>query len=531
MSIERQIIGLGDTNSDSAIDYCLQALGHEIELLSLTVGVTLVGGDFNSNTLSSDYYGIENFMDKHGLTNCSNQRERLLPSFSRGLGLSVQYSRIDNVYMKPSEGVEVLSCYPCQLKEVLHDHHLMYTHVRIHGIEKPLYGSRLKRNLKKDIHSSDITALAAFTEAMEREEIPQSVLDGDEELFIDFITNLSGKLATTLAKGRHSRKCPNYTSPVSNVILIHLRMSVVIRRHVWFPKKRNVREDKHSLWTEKNFKVNIGRILHQLNKVLAKIPMTEEDLGELNNVLQYSNEYWNTCDLTKLTYEADDVYDHFKRCMSSRNMKEWRLAFVKRRVEMEEALLARKPGAAHRYHKPFVDKTFTMEEQLVDGEMVTDPDLIHAHIENYYRDALSFNKNIPVESLCGLSCESWEDLDLIQESFLLKTAPLGIPEEVAVSLWRAFEKRPVTDLMTSFQTSVMVTPTLEEFEMSIKLRPNDSAGSVSGCTYNQIKNWPAPIVKLVHSRLSTMFDKRESPRSWKKSAQSYVRSNQTSHVV
>ena len=134
--------------------------------------------------------------------------------------------------------------------------------------------------------------------------------------------------------------------------------------------------------------------------------MTEEDLSDINNVLKYSTGYWNSCDLTKITYEADEVYDHFKRCLTSRNMKEWRAKHVKNRSDMEEALLARKPGAAHRYHKPFVDKSFTMEEQLVDGEMVTDPDLIHAHIENYYKDALSYNKNIPNDSLCGQSCKS-----------------------------------------------------------------------------------------------------------------------------
>jgi hypothetical protein len=113
----------------------------------------------------------------------------------------------------------------------------MYTHLRVTGVEKCLYGSRLKRNLKKDIHSSDITALAAFKDAMEKEEIPQSLIDGDEELFIDFVTNMSGRLASKLSKARHSRKCPNHTSAVSNVILIHLRMSVIIRRHVWFPSK------------------------------------------------------------------------------------------------------------------------------------------------------------------------------------------------------------------------------------------------------------------------------------------------------
>jgi len=514
MSIESQITGLGH-DDESAIQHCLRVLSDEITLSSSVEGLTMVGGDFNSNTISSDNYGIEKFMSKHGLINCSDSREKSLPSFSRSLGLSVQYSRIDNVYMLPSKSIQVLSCYPSQLQEILHDHYLMYTHVRVTGIEKCLYGSRLKRNLRKDIHSSDITALAAFKEAMEKEEIPQCLIDGDEELFIDFVTNLSGRLASKLSKARHSRRCPNFTSAVSNVILIHLRMSVIIRRHVWFPSKRHAREDKHMLWSEANYKVNIGRVLHQLNKVLAKISMTVEDLSEVNDVLKYSTEYWNSCDLTKMTYEADDVYAHFKRCLSSRHMKEWRARFVKVRIEMEEALLARRPGAAHRYHKPFVDKSFTMEEQIVDGEMVTDPNLIHEHIKSYYSDALSHNTDIPDDSLCGKSCRKWEDLDLNRESFITKTSPLGIPEEVAGSLWKAFERRPVTDAMTLFQKSVMITPTLEEFILSIKVRPNDSAGSVSGCTYNQIKNWPDSIIEMMYKCLATMFEQRKSPKSWK----------------
>ena len=195
MSIESQIKGLGHAN-ESAIQYCLRALSDEIALSSSIEGVTMIGGDFNSNTLSTDHYGIEKYMDDHGLNNCSNEREKKLPSFSRSLGLSVQYSRIDNVYMAPCEGVQVLSCYPCQLREILHDHYLMYTHIRVEGIEKCLFGSRLKRNLRKDIHSSDITALAAFTEAMENEEIPQCLIDGDEELFIDFEWGKELMLAT-----------------------------------------------------------------------------------------------------------------------------------------------------------------------------------------------------------------------------------------------------------------------------------------------------------------------------------------------
>ena len=120
--------------------------------------------------------------------------------------------------------------------------------------------------------------------------------------------------------------------------------------------------------------------------------------------------------------------------------------------------------------------------------MVTDPYLVHSHIKNYYRNALSYNTDIPNDSLCGKSCKTWMDLDLQRDAFLMKAHPLGIPEEVAGSLWTAFEKRPVTDVMLSFQQSVMITPTLEEFKLSIKVRPNDSAGSVSECTYNQIKN-------------------------------------------
>jgi len=50
---------------------------------------------------------------------------------------------------------------------------------------------------------------------------------------------------------------------------------------------------------------------------------------------------------------------------------------------------------------------------------------------------------------------------------------------------------------------------------NIKCRPFNSAAAISGCSYNQIKRWPASWVKVVHVSLCDLFVKRITPEQWK----------------
>jgi len=269
------------------------------------------------------------------------------------------------------------------------------------------------------------------------------------------------------------------------------------------------------LWKECNYKLNVGRMLHQLNKRLLLIPMTTEDLADCNRLIKYSQAYWESSSLRKLSHDAEEVYLHFKRLLSTRNILDWHIQLRKRRKAMEDELKANRTGKVHKYHRKYEDKSFTMEEHIIDGEVITDESIIHSHVTEHYASALSQHKDIPLGALCGSDVNSWKEFDLSLEEFCGKASFQGIPPGIAGQIWTALGRRPQTEEMSSFQLSVMIAPTIEEFIASIKCRHHNSAAAISGCSYNQIKKWPATWVSLVHKSLCDIFERRITPEQWK----------------
>jgi len=129
--------------------------------------------------------------------------------------------------------------------------------------------------------------------------------------------------------------------------------------------------------------------------------MTEEDLADCNRLIKYSQAYWEGTSLKKLSSEAEDVYMHFRRLLTTRNILDWQSQLRQRRKEMEDELRANKPGKVHKYHRKYEDKSFTMEEHVIDGEVITDESIIHSFVTEYYSSALSQHTDIPADALCG----------------------------------------------------------------------------------------------------------------------------------
>ena len=113
-------------------------------------------------------------------------------------------------------------------------------------------------------------------------------------------------------------------------------------------------------------------MLHQLNKRLLLIPMTVEDLADCNRLILYSQSYWESTSLKKLAQEAEDVYLHFRRLLTTRNILDWQSQLRQRRKKMEDELKLSRTGKVHKYHRKYEDKSFTMEEHVIDGEVISD---------------------------------------------------------------------------------------------------------------------------------------------------------------
>ena len=152
---------------------------------------------------------------------------------------------------------------------------------------------------------------------------------------------------------------------------------------------------------------------------------------------------------------------------------------------------------------------------MIDGEVISDESIIHSHVSMYYASALSFHTDIPDENLCGSNTTCWRDFELSNVDFRVKASSQGIPDEISDQIWIALQRRPETPEMIDFQNSVMLPPSIEEFISSIKMRPYNSAASISGCSYNQIKRWPSSWITLVHCSLCELFVSRRTPEQWK----------------
>jgi len=149
------------------------------------------------------------------------------------------------------------------------------------------------------------------------------------------------------------------------------------------------------------------------------------------------------------------VYLHFRRLLTTRNILDWHNQLRRRRKEMEDELRGNRTGKVHKYHRKYEDKSFTMEEHVIDGEVISDESLIHAHVTKYYSSALSLHSDIPCSALCGSNTTSWQDFELSQEDFCSKASVQGVPPEISVQIWRVMKRRPQNEQMTAFQISVM----------------------------------------------------------------------------
>jgi len=174
-------MGLMDMQGD-AVDFMKKILCDRLTLANDRNVLSIVGGDFNSNFHSDDGYKIGTFMSELGYDNASNTQERLLPSFCRRALNQIRTSRIDNVFVKMDARARVISCSPQPTHFELYDHYPMFTHLRVPKESRPLFGTRIKRNLPRDIHSTDDTAFLLFTKQLEEMEIPESVLSCPEKL-------------------------------------------------------------------------------------------------------------------------------------------------------------------------------------------------------------------------------------------------------------------------------------------------------------------------------------------------------------
>jgi hypothetical protein len=92
----------------------------------------------------------------------------------------------------------------------------------------------------------------------------------------------------------------------------------------------------------------------------------------------------------------------------------------------------------------------------------------------------------------------------------------GVPVHLLDVIWKAMRGRRICPIrQASFEESLNMAPTLDEFEKELSSTSRHSASGPTGITYNAIAGWPREILEKVHSILEQFWMDKQIPRCWK----------------
>ena len=148
-----------------------------------------------------------------------------------------------------------------------------------------------------------------------------------------------------------------------------------------------------------------------------------------------------------------------------------------------------------------------METLLNDGVTITDPGricrLTTVHFTHWFTP--KFPKAIP----------QWLLL-LTNHDYLYEHARAkNIPDEHTDVIWQALSYRPPdTPRKADFIRTVRAPPTYDRFIKAIRQAPKNTAGGISGLTYDHMRYWSVDVVKSIYAACCDLWITKSVPVEW-----------------
>ena len=114
------------------------------------------------------------------------------------------------------------------------------------------------------------------------------------------------------------------------------------------------------------------------------------------------------------------------------------------------------------------------------------------------------------------TAEDWERALTDRAYFLELTDYTGVPLNIREAIHEAManvegQQQAEQLMVEAFDT----VPTFAEWQDVIRLAHNNSSGGMSGCSYNQLKQWPVELSRDIYSTVAASWQDKQIPIGWK----------------
>jgi hypothetical protein len=261
-------------------------------------------------------------------------------------------------------------------------------------------------------------------------------------------------------------------------------------------------------------------ILEMWETTVEGLDVSDIQRTEIANNLCHPLQWWKTITVIPQIALIDDDIDRLKTLLHGTSRTEMRrrisLNIRKREDARREGKWKKVIGSllgnlAGRRHQPGIDlDMITPDGRKILGE----PEEIHQTITDKFEEWFDMPKECQGDLHTG---NDWHRCRDSEEYFVRDTAHTGTPEDIRRLIHRAIAHVPNQKCMHDEMKEVLQQPpSLVEFEEAIKNAKTNSSAGISGCSYNQLKRWPAELIQRVHYCLCRIWRAQCTPDAWTK---------------
>ena len=461
----------------------------------------LLAGDFNATLHQSVPPSFRYLTDKLGLRHAASPAELLQPSYENGpIGTTSRAQRrIDYILYRGA--LRPLWCQCITSDLFLHDHKPILACFDLLCQSVPHEPLLTKPGITRFSYKS----VSARDSLITLNEQLQLYPDLPPSQRLAAITQATVENASSLSHPRRPTRDGrvSWWSPVTAALVLARKNLILILRHVCGYRH-------YSQWSPTNFGPKLLTIRNQWIKDLHKLAnYIPEQLQSLLNATEYGPTYWTNKCLTQLAIELPLAIDAVRRLSTSKLRQQRAEDYRKFRHQREYLFQIHQLGSWIQTLFKKYKKCYLMEDLYHDGVRSTSPGRIHEIITRMFRDTWF---NTPT----AYSNVDWSHVTSSETAFQQRAHSLNIPSDISSILWKSTNKRPAPNSkLQVFQSTVMNTPSFDDFTRELKNGSADSSGGPSGLTYGMMKTWPVRVQRAVYDALASNWVTKEIPDDWK----------------
>ena len=452
----------------------------------------MVGGDFNASLLEADDpHDFRTLFHALQLTSAETNVSLLRPTYING----TKRTRIDHLLTSHPEQVHLVAIHRSVMFQ--QDHAALLASVRIKRLHdlNERWILPLKQLRREHFDGADADQVAEI-QAILCSLPPCEHTDPSRRL--QWYTDETMKRLKTARAVRipPRHKLTKFWCPENVALDICLRLIVSIRTLL-----------RHEQWTKQRMTEVASTALTQLEKLTRH---DDAQLQQLLALIKYNPRYWQSTPADPSGSLRDDVDEAYKLVKKELNLnlrRKRRQAFLATRRQLDLALQTGRLRTVINYAIGSKKRAFTLETLTVEGNTVSDPGSIAYHTKVHFTDWFTPKYPKPIAA--------WLHLLTNRTAFYQHAAEKHVPEQYADLIWQAVAHRPTdTAAKRMFQAAVRCNPSYDRFVSALRNAPRNTAGGISGLTYDLMRQWPEHVIKDVYAACCELWQARAVPIEW-----------------